>query len=490
MKKLMLLFVVIFATITLSAQGERMRAMIDFKTFCTDNMQPYIEFVFYIGGKTVNYVPNEQGKFNAEVLINAEVRKGDSVISGLHYILMSDQFVDTNKATKPDFSDIQNLQVPNGNYDIYFYMTDLHGNGDTLRYIDNVNINYPEDAISMSQISLLSDIKYPQEENFYVKYNLALTPIFHDYVPESIYALSYILEIYNTEKIIGPNEELGLRTYIQGVDGKAITLPGLMQEKNFKTNKVAVVMNQFAIYNLPSGNYFMVAEVFKDETIYAQEKCFFQRSNPGIKLQIDDYTRIGTENTFVERIKDTLQLIDYVNSLYPIASMMEQEFLSHKIKHIPYDQLQRFFYYFWVSRAPENPEKAWMEYNEKVKVVNKLYGNHVVRGYLTDRGRVYLRYGAPNTIFESPYDSNSYPYEIWHYYYLEDQSNVKFIFYNTDLVSNDYDLLHSDKFGEYHDSAWQSKLTLRRSTPVYNFDVNESEDYWGNHTKDDWKYFK
>lgn len=490
MKRFSLILMAIFMATTVMAQSQRMRAMIDFKTFCTDKMEPYVEFMFYVGGKTVNYVPGENGKFNAEVMISAEVKKQDSVVAALRYVLVSDSFEDTVKATKPDFSDIRNLQVPNGEYEIYFYMTDMHGNGDTLRYIDYIDVNFPEDAVSMSEICLLSDVKHPQPGDYYVKYNYALTPIFHDYVPESIYALSYIIEIYNTEKAVGVGEELGLRTYIQGVDGKVVTLPGLMQEKTFKTSNVAVVMNQFAIYNLPSGNYFMVAEVFKGETIYAQEKTFFQRSNPGLKLEIADYTHMEVGNTFVEQIKDTAQLADYVSSLFPIASMMEQEFLSQKIKYVSYDQLQRFFYYFWVSRAPENPEKAWNEYNEKVQLVNKTYGNKVVRGYLTDRGRVYLRYGAPNTIYESPYDSHSYPYEIWHYYYLEDQSNVKFIFYNTDLVSNDYELLHSDKFGEYHDSAWQSKLTLRKSTPVYNFDVNESEDYWGNHTKDDWKYFK
>lgn len=490
MKRITLILVAILMTTNLFAQSQRMRAMIDFKTFATDKLEPYIEFIFYVGGKSVNYVPTDGGKFNAEVMISAEVKKQDSVVAALRYVLVSDNFEDSVKATKPDFSDIRNLQVPNGNYEIYFYMTDLHGNGDTLRYIDNVVVNFPEDAVSMSQISLLSDVKYAQPDDFYVKYNYALTPIFHDYVPESIYALSYILEIYNTDKTVGPNEELELRTYIQGLDGKVVTLPGLLQEKTFKTAPVSVLMNQFAIYNLPSGNYFMVAEVFKGETIYAQEKTFFQRSNPGLELVLADYTRMEVESTFVENIKDTAQLIDYVSSLFPISSMMEQEFLSKRMKNVPFDQLQRFFYYFWVSRAPENPEKAWNEYNEKVKLVNKTYGNKVIRGYLTDRGRVYLRYGAPNTIYESPYDSHSYPYEIWHYYYLEDQSNVKFIFYNTDLVSNDYELLHSDKFGEYHDSAWQSKLTLRKTTPIYNFDVNESEDYWGNHTKEDWKYLK
>ena len=79
-----------------------------------------------------------------------------------------------------------------------------------------------------------------------------------------------------------------------------------MQEKTFKTAPVSVLMNQFAIYNLPSGNYFMVAEVFKGETIYAQEKTFFQRSNPGLELVLADYTRMEVESTFVENVESIL----------------------------------------------------------------------------------------------------------------------------------------------------------------------------------------
>ncbi len=44
---------------------------------------------------------------------------------------------------------------------------------------------------------------------------------------------------------------------------------------------------------------------------------------------------------------------------------------------------------------------------------------------------------------------NSYPYEIWEYYHLADgEVDKKFVFYDRELVGNNYELLHSDARGE------------------------------------------
>jgi GWxTD domain-containing protein len=178
-----------------------------------------------------------------------------------------------------------------------------------------------------------------------------------------------------------------------------------------------------------------------------------------------------------------------VKYLHPIYTPVEIDFYVLNMDKISVESLKKFFYAFWLKRDPVNPEKAWLEYLAQVQHVNKEFGCKLVPGYRTDRGRVFLQYGPPNSVFESPFDSHSYPYEVWHYYYCTDQSNVKFVFWNTDLVSNDYELLHSDKRGEFHDPMWQIRLTQRKA-PIYNPDVTEPEDYFGGNPKDDWKYHR
>ena len=150
--------------------------------------------------------------------------------------------------------------------------------------------------------------------------------------------------------------------------------------------------------------------------------------------------------------------------------------------------LQRF-YAFWYLRNDENPQEEWLKYYEKIKYIDKLYTTGNMKGYRTDRGRVFLQYGPPSSVYESAFDSHSYPYEIWTYDMLDNQTNVRFIFYNVDLVSKNYELLHSDKIGEVQDPFWKVKL-VNRKTPIYNFDDKSIEQYYGNTVEDDWFYLR
>jgi len=123
--------------------------------------------------------------------------------------------------------------------------------------------------------------------------------------------------------------------------------------------------------------------------------------------------------------------------------------------------MQNFFYDFWARRNPENAEQGWLDYYEMVKKVNAEFKVSNKKGYETDRGRVYLQYGPPETMQREYRETATYPYEIWHYYTIANQTNRKFVFYNRDLVTNDFTLLHSDAQGEVYDAQWQQVLRKR-----------------------------
>ena len=97
-------------------------------------------------------------------------------------------------------------------------------------------------------------------------------------------------------------------------------------------------------------------------------------------------------------------------------------------------------------------------------MVEELYSNNFQEGFETDRGRVYLQYGAPTNIVQKETSSNEYPYEIWQYNKIGSFSNKRFIFYNPDLVNNGYRLLHSDMIGELKNPGWPQILVKRNTT--------------------------
>lgn len=487
MKKI--LFLVALSTIVCASMAQNMKAFISHKAYCTTTMQPYIEFTFIVGGNSVNYALDPQtNKWAADVDIRVDVAKGDSIVKTLHYILGSDFFADSTRTDKPDFADIQNLQVPNGDFFLNFYMKDLHADSSELKYIDRIVVNFPEDQISSSRISLYKEITAPVSPGLYVKYGKNMPPLYYNFVPESQYALPFAVEIYNTKKILGNDKNIKAKCFIEGVENKLVALSTNIITKDLKTDDVVLVIDQFNVFKLPSGNYNAVVELYDEhDSLLLINKLFFQKSNPSVKFDISRYDDVVVGNSFVANLTDRKVLEDYVKCLYPISSNPEREFFDQRMKLVETEQLQRFFYSFWLARDPNNPEEAWKKYQKMVEYVQERFGSKQVKGYRTDRGRVYLQYGQPNDIIEVPSDPVTMPYEIWHYYYLDDQSNVKFVFYDPSLVGNDYELLHSNKYGESYDTNWKMRLVknIQPQTDVY---APDPDDYFGGDINSNWRY--
>jgi len=483
MKKILLF--TFFLVLVTSIFAQKLSVMVDYKSYFTTIGKPYLEIASYVNGQSVLYVPNEQGKFEAAVRMTVQAYKEDSLINRLDYIFTSEQFEDDDATKKPNFGIVQNLQLPNGEYLLQFSVHDVNSSAKPIHYADIVLLHFPQDDVSISDISLYRNISREPKGDIFDKYGFSLDPLLFGYVPETMYNLSFSCEIYNADKFT-ENERLTIKSYITYFENNMMPYPEACFTTQVKVKPLVVSFGEIGIYKLPSGNYNLVVDVFgKDSLLLATNSYFFQRSNPAIKLSLEDYYAINVSNTFVDRITDISQMLEYVRFLYPISTSLEREFYSTRMNLLPMESLQKFFYSFWLKRDPINPEKAWGDYLEKIKYADRAFGCKLVQGYRTDRGRVYLQYGPPNSIFESPFDSHSYPYEIWHYYYCVDQSNVKFIFWNTDLVSNDYELLHSDKRGEMQDPFWQIKVTQRKA-PNFDFDVRTPESYYGGNAKDDW----
>lgn len=485
MKKYTLLFVMMMAMLVSQAQG--LKAFISHKAYCTHNMQPYIEYTFIVGGNTVQYALNENNKYEADVEIRVDMMQADTLVKQLHYILSSDQYADSARAGKPDFADLQNVPMPQGEYFLYFYLKDLHGDTNWLTYIDKITLDFPEDQISTSKISLYKTVAKAKSKGIFVKYGYYLPPMYSNFVPETQYTLPFALEVYNTPRVLG-NGKLKAKCFIEDAYSFLLVNPTNVIDMQFDTKDVVLVFNEFNVFSLPSGNYFAVVELLDErDSLLHVDKIFFQKSNPSVQLNLDDYNNVELKGTFVEFDTNRKELIEHVRCLYPISNFTERQFYDQRLKSVPTDQLQRFFYNFWLKRNPLNPGEAWAEYKKRVDLVEMKYGSPQVRGYLTDRGRVMLQYGIPNDIREVPSDPVTLPYEIWHYYYLHNQSNVKFVFYDPVLTGNDYELLHSNMYGEVSNPNWRMYLVRKLQTQRDIYEPTPN-DYWGNNMDEYWKY--
>jgi GWxTD domain-containing protein len=96
---------------------------------------------------------------------------------------------------------------------------------------------------------------------------------------------------------------------------------------------------------------------------------------------------------------------------------------------------------FWKERDPTPGTPAnemRTEYYLRIEYANTHF-SVVSAGWKTDRGRIYIIYGAPDDIERHPMEIGVKPYQIWHYY----SSNRRFYF------------VDEDGYGDYKLVAWR-----------------------------------
>jgi GWxTD domain-containing protein len=97
-----------------------------------------------------------------------------------------------------------------------------------------------------------------------------------------------------------------------------------------------------------------------------------------------------------------------------------------QLRSVPRGERQQAWREFWKKRERTPIKGRYVneqDYFERIDYAREHFG-HGDRGYLSDRGHVYVLYGAPDQIESRPFDIDSPAYEVWYYY----QTNKEFDF--------------------------------------------------------------
>ena len=163
----------------------------------------------------------------------------------------------------------------------------------------------------------------------------------------------------------------------------------------------------------------------------------------------------------------------------------DQKILLKLLKERDTSKIRSFIESFWVNTSTLNPYEEWLKYKNQVVLIEKLYKTHNVHGFETERGRVYLKYGPPTVIKSKETSPSEFPYEIWQYDKIKNFANKRFVFYNPDIVGNNYRLLHSDMLGEIKNFKWPGLLTKRNNSTINVDDPLEGGfDHFGGQSRD------
>jgi len=467
-----------------NVQARNLWAFLSYASFNSPE-GPYIETYLSVAANSVKFVKKDNGKFQATVNILMTFKQENEIKAFKKYELNSSEIDDTLN-TNFQFVDQQRFAIPNGTYNFEIQLADKNKTVEAMPYTQNVTVDFPADKPSFSGIELVQSYKKASVATPLTKSGYDLVPYTFTFYPENETKMIFYSELYHTGQAIGQDQKFLLSYYIESFESN-VKLNSYSKVKKETSKEVNVLLTEISIENLPSGNYNLVLEARNQQNeVVASKKMFFQRMNLKAQIALTDLGSTEIVNTFAEKITNPDSLREYINSTYPVASGIEKSFIREPLKKADLKMMQQFFYGFWVSRDDKNPEAAWNYYKEQVNKVQVNFGTPVKKGYQTDRGRVYLEYGPPNTRSTNYMEPSNYPYEIWQYYTLNNnQRNRKFVFYSPDMVTSDFTLLHSDATGEVMNLRWRIDLRNRifetrdlQETQVINAWGDMQSDYW------------
>ena len=477
MKKLKITLILALSSIFSGSLIASVQVNFDYKTFLIPNEGPYVETHLNFIGGSMNYLRNDQGFLEANIEALIIFKNTNEIVAYEKINLKSPETMDSLFV---DFLDIRRFTLEAGTYSLELSITDLNiENSDPLVHQENVEVP-AYNLLSISDVILISGWGATEESNDLSRSGFDVLPRVSSVYSSDDNQLAFYTEIYHTDKFFDDGKEFLVSTSIENGHMTKI-IQETMNYKKFSPNSVIPLIQTKKINELKKGVYNLIIEIRDRENVVQASKRieFIKTSNASLADNIEENKRVLNEFTaYVRQLQNEDELYEHLLSLEPIADVYDlrtirstmsndDDYNNHGTEKKPdttiepndnsrakLNNMQNFLNNFWVEKNPEAPLSAWIDYKNRVESVNAEFGNRLKKGYETDRGRVYLEYGSPNTRVIRKYDTGANPYEIWHFYQAKEFANKRFVFMDTDQVLNDYILIQSDMIGEVRNDNW------------------------------------
>jgi GWxTD domain-containing protein len=452
MKTLPLLLVLLLFGLqaNITAQN-KIKAYLDTKQFFAPEIGPYLEIYIEFAGYTAQFVPCAGGT-KATVIVDCAIADAAGQIVFKDFYAL-DSPISTD-STQNNFLEIIRAPLSKGTYTLSIQLEDANREKSKISGTIPFEVTDARDQLRFSSIELVDLAFDSQEQSRFTKSNYYIIPLLNNYFNKDMSNLPYYTEIYGATGPIVLE-----RKVINAQNGQVY--PALGYKDTLQPDAVLALLQQLDLSNLLTGTYQLQLSAQNLQTGQQANQVFdFERFNDNdIAFDINSML---LDPAFQQSIHPD-SIAYFLESLIPIAKPGEIRTLIELLKTNDSSQMRQQLQAFWYQTAGSNAYEQWIKYRSQVRSVEKYYANNYMEGFETDRGRVYLKYGQPNSVVVKESSPSEYPYEIWTYDKIGIYSNRRFVFYNPDLVTNNHRLLHSDMVGELRNPAWQ-QILVRRNT--------------------------
>ncbi len=339
--------------------------------------------------------------------------------------------------------DISKFYVEAGEYILQVDILDVHSNRrQRIRKLVSLEL-FPKDEVSMSDITIASQIVKADKDNEFTKHGYDVVPNAERTFAPTASMLYYYFETYGLSssgnylihnQILSLNEEV-----VQEFPARSKKTPG----------SSAVEWGGINTAGLKSGIYKLLITLTDEasQKSVSRKKTFYV-----LRPKLAEQAKTVAEDEYTSL--NEAQLDDLFKVVKIIMGKREQQLF----KQSDLGGKQRILTAFW-SRNDPDPETEINEYKEEfyslVQFANREFGSERDEGWKTDQGRVLIQYGRPNNIERNPYSLEQKPWEVWEYYEVE--GGAQFFFVDRTGFGS-FQLVHSTARSEVQDYNWERYL--------------------------------
>jgi GWxTD domain-containing protein len=412
----------------------------------------YVELYLYVDGASVEFVAGPDSSLQAGVEVVLYFKQQDQIVRYDKFALLSPRM------RQPEhFMDIKRYALPDGDYELTTELRDLNRTGNEKTYQSPLSVRMSGNDLLQSGIQLLAAARPDTSQNPFCKNGIYMEPLARHIYGKTASELIFYHEIYHSDLALADDFLVTYRVETATADAPRTVL---IAHKRRSPAPVVPLLLPMDISSLPNGDYRLVVEIRnRAQELKSRQESAFRRENPYLRSAALHPDSVRIEDEFVEKLStDELRLS--LRALTPQLAGKEQEALHLLIKSDSLKAQKSYLFRYWIQKNANAPEAAYRQYMKVVMAVDQTFASGFRRGFETDRGHIYLKYGPPDDMETREQEPSAPPYEVWSYnqFPATKQNNVRFIFYNPSLAPGDFVLLHSDAIGERQNPQWLRDL--------------------------------
>ena len=151
-----------------------------------------------------------------------------------------------------------------------------------------------------------------------------------------------------------------------------------------------------------------------------------EKSDLRVKIQVSQQGNISSKSFPIElkndylmlsSIKDVSSALDQMNYILNIEERKE-------LRNLKGSEKEKFFKKVWAKRDPDVTTKdneLMIEYYKRVAFAEENFSRGVSGGWKSDMGMIYILFGKPDDILKSMNPQQSYNYEKWYYFQINEE---------------------------------------------------------------------